>query len=393
MANIPVKWVHSGMRGAPVINGTAGALIAALKTFLITGFAPTASVSASVLDGIATIVLPAGQTFEEHSVVLLGGVLTGEERVLTSASDRITVATAVPNGPISGSITVRYAPVGGWEEVFSKTNVSVFRSTDITGSRFYLRVDDTGTLFARVRAYESMTDVDTGTGPFPTDSMMNGGGYWHKSSVASAAAAKWKMFADSKMLQLAIAPNSAQTATLIATSLRGFGDPIALSAGGDPFVSLLSVTGVGGGNTSNGALDNSQLSNNSGMTCVARAVSGLGGSVQCHPQAFTGFLNEMSGSSAALGKVPSEVDGQIKLSKLFIREAGSNDRPPRAIIPGAVFIPQTGANAVLNDGDLLNGAGEFAGCKLMAVPTAIGTNAVPTAMYLVNVTGPWRAQA
>ncbi|MEG0920320.1 MAG: hypothetical protein RSD57_16245 [Comamonas sp.] len=395
MANIPVKWAHSGMRGAPVISGVAGSLISALRTFLITGFAPTAAVSATALDGIATIMLPSAQSFEEHGVVLLAGATTpgfnGEERVLTTASDRITVATTAANGPIAGSITVRYAPVGGWEEVFSKTNVSVFRSTDVTGSRFFLRVDDTGTTAARVMAYESMTDVDTGLGAFPTPAQSNGGGYWHKSGVANAVAVRWKMFADSRFLALAVAAVSHQSAAHISAPLRGFGDPIALSPSGDVWSCMISVAGSGNTNNS-GFLDSCVPSSaGNGIHC-ARGISGMGGSVVCNPRAYTSNSSEVSGVSTYLGAGPSAVDGEIKLSKLFVSETATNSAP-RAEIPGVRFIPQTGVNAILIDGDILPGASELQERRLMAVNT--GTNqgvSNPAGVYLVDTTGPWREQ-
>ena len=50
-----------------------------------------------------------------------------------------------------------------------------------------LRVDDSGTTVARVRMYETMSDIDTGTNPAPTDAKVNGGLYWWKSDAASAA--------------------------------------------------------------------------------------------------------------------------------------------------------------------------------------------------------------
>lgn len=395
MANIPVKWAHSGMRGAPVISGVAGSLIGALRTFLITGFAPTAAVSATALDGIATIMLPSAQSFEEHAVVLLAGATTagfnGEERVLTTASDRITVATSAPNGPISGAITVRYAPVGGWEEVFSKTNVSVFRSADATGSRFYLRVDDTGTTFARVVGYEAMSDVDTGSGAFPSAAQSSGGGYWHKSGIANTTPIRWKMFADALFLSLAIAAESRQGASFTAAPLRGFGNPIALSPSRDVWSALICVSSSS--NTqNNGFLDSCVASiAGNGIHC-ARQISGFGGSVVCNPRAYTSNATETSGLSSILGGAPSVVDGEVKHSKLFLVESAANS-PPRADIPGVRFIPQTGVGALLADGDILLGSGDLQGRRLMAVNTASNQGTLsPGGVYLVDLTGPWRAQ-
>ena len=52
-----------------------------------------------------------------------------------------------------------------WEKVFTGTNKAVYRSK--TGLRPYLRIDDSATEYCQFRMYETMTDVDTGTGACP----------------------------------------------------------------------------------------------------------------------------------------------------------------------------------------------------------------------------------
>jgi hypothetical protein len=78
--------------------------------------------------------------------------------------------------------------------VYSGTNKAAYRSLDVTGTRLYLRVDDTVGVYADVSGYESMSDIDTGTGPF------NGGGSgrWYKSGTADATARGWRVYADSR---------------------------------------------------------------------------------------------------------------------------------------------------------------------------------------------------
>ncbi|MFE1574396.1 hypothetical protein ACFIQG_21780 [Comamonas odontotermitis] len=358
-----------------------------------TGFAPTAAVSASVTNGIATIMLPSGQSFDEHAVVLIAGAtptdLNGEARVLTTASDRITVATTAANGAATGSITVRYAPVGGWEEVFSKTNVSVFRSSDPTGSRMFLRIDDTGTQFARIVAYETMVDVDTGTGPFPTPAQMSGGGYWHKSSAASSAAAKWKMFGDGKLFYVAIASQTPSTATSDVAILRGFGDLIALAPGGDPWAASVSVAGNSTTAQYGGYDANYTSSTSNGGIFQARSITGLGSAVMSDPRAYVGILASISGNDTQLGTAPSSVDGQLKPSRMFTREQGTNT-PPRCNTPGPFYFPQIGLINVLNDGDFLLPTGELAGRRLLVISAGTNVTSAPQGRCAVDATGPWR---
>lgn len=92
----------------------------------------------------------------------------------------------------------------GWTREFTDTGKAVYRPG--AGSRLYYRVNDAaagsgGAKEALVRGFEGMTDVDTGTGPFPqtAQSALTQNGYIiRKSATASNAARSWKVFADSR---------------------------------------------------------------------------------------------------------------------------------------------------------------------------------------------------
>lgn len=388
-----VKWIHSGMRGAPVLSGTAGALIAAIDAFLLTGFGQVTPLSVSVSGGVATATLNVGESFQQHCVVLVQGAtdaaLNGEARVLTATSSGITWATSAADGPASGAITIKVAPVGQWEKVFSATNVAVYRSTDVTGARFYYRMDDTGTVSARLRGFVSMTDVDTGDGPFPTDAQVSGGMHLIKSSVASAAAAPYILAADSRALLLAISPRVPSNSGHLSSPVRGFGDPKPLNPAGDAWAAFVSgatdssstaVTAV------NGALD----SNNSGLY-LARDASGLGGAVVVGTLPYVGGTS-VSGGDQTLGRFPSSVTGQLMVSGRFLYQNNSaTDRPPRADVPGVLHVPQTNVLGLVNRLDFLDGSGVHAGRKLLALASnATSLNTAPTGISLLDITGPWR---
>ena len=385
---IAVKWFSSDMRGAPTISGTAGSRIAALDACLITGFGAVTATGVTVSGGIATVGVPSGQTFAQHAVVLISGAtpsaLNGEHRVLTSSSTQITFATTAADGAATGTIEIRYAPVGGWDKVFTGTNKAVYRSADVASPRHYLRVDDTGTLTARVRGFESMTDVDTGTGPFPTDAQMSGGGYWHKSTTASAAAVRWKMFGDSQMMLLAVAAGSTSAANK-AAPLRGFGFPDVLRPAGDNWATLLSAAGLDPASQA-GQLDCGQTV--AGTLVCPKVWQGVGGSAVLAASALTGG-GLVSGANNLMGAFPSEIDGEMKLSRVFIYETGAN-RPPRMVAPGLHYIPQAGVANYINDGDIMGAAGSLAGRQLLMVPTYTSMALAPTGVYAVDITGPWR---
>ena len=385
----PVKWINNAMRGAPQISGTAGSLLAAIDAFLLTGFGVTTAVNVTVANGIATANLQAGQSFDKNVIVLVDGAtpaeLNGEARVLTSSSSQITWATTAAAGVATGTITIKVAPVGGWAKVFAGTNKAVYQSTDVQGSRFFLRVDDSGTTAARVRGFESMTDVDTGTGPFPTDAQISGGGYLIKSSQASAVGVRYDFFADSRFVGLAIGAGIPSAAAYTASPMRGFGDMVALRPSGDVFAVGLSANEKATSPYGAGSVDGVR----SGVDAIylSRSVTGLGGAQAAGSLAYVG-ASTLSGSGATLGAFPSLIDGELKVSRRYV-DAGDG-ATPRANVPGVLHIPQSGAISSIAPRDTLDGTGEFAGRVLVALGTVVGGFNAPNGLYLVDITGPWR---
>jgi len=88
----------------------------------------------------------------------------------------------------------------GWAKSFTATNKGVYRQG--TGSLLgYLDVDDSGpggggAKEARMRAYDVMTAIATGTNPFPTVAQQANGLVIRKSVTADATARPWIIIAD-----------------------------------------------------------------------------------------------------------------------------------------------------------------------------------------------------
>lgn len=388
MATFPVKYINNDMRGAPQLSGTAGTLIAVLDAFLITGFGQVTALSVTVAGGIATASLQSGQSFDPYCVVWVDGAtpaeLNGEARVLTSSSSSITFATTAPDGVATGAITIKVAPVGQWEKPFTGTNKAVYRSTDVTGSRFCLWVDDSGTTAARVRGFESMTDVNTGTGPFPADAQISGGGYWLKSHVASAAAARYDFIGDNRFFLSGLGG-----AVSMASPLRGFGDLLTLRTAGDAFAVANSCSSnINSASFYLGTFDRQDAS--SDAVYCARALSGLGGAQQVGIRSYVGVANVASGSDNSLGVFPSLVDGELKYSRCYVH-AGDGGTP-RADVPGVLRVPQAGVFSQIQPRDTLEGTGAFAGRRLLALGSTSSpiTLVAATGIVLVDITGPWR---
>lgn len=393
----PVKWITSTMRGAPQISGTAGTFIGALDAFLLTGWGTATALSVSVSGGVGTAIFPDGTFFDDHAVVLFAGATTpaalnGEARVLSHTNNSITFETNAPDGVATTgtSITVKYAPVGGWSKPFQGANLAVYKSTDVQSPGHCLRVDDSGTTVARVLGYESMSDVATGVGPFPTTVMMSGGGYVHKSLAASTATVRYAMAGDGRAVLWAVEAGTYNSTVNRVCNVRGFGDPIALAPGGDAWATFLSANSSANNSSfDTGAVSGGSGSSTSGFTVSPRAFSAVGSAQYLNALPFTGSQSVVSGNDSFGGAAPSSVDGQVKLSKVFLKEqvAGS---PPRCIVPGVLYVPQSGLSTTVSPWDTLPAAGEWAGRRLLAVGTGSSPSNALSGIAFLDITGPWR---
>ena len=170
---IPVKWFHSGMTGAPSPGTATGTLISILDACLINGF-NTQGIDSLTYDsntGKCTATVNSGHGFEDNQVVLIEGAneteYNGEARVTVVDANTFTYvpATAPTAATATGTITAKAAPVGGWNKVFSDVNRGVYRSNDPSSPGYYLRVDDNVDVDGGyLDVFESMSDIDTGTG-------------------------------------------------------------------------------------------------------------------------------------------------------------------------------------------------------------------------------------
>lgn len=217
MADTSVRYFDSTMSGAPSLSGTAGTLISVLDACLINGFGTVTLDSLVVSSNVATGTVSAGHGFSMigsavGSVITIAGAtpsgLNGTWRIASVPnSTHFTFATSgISDQTATGTITAVRTPLG-FSKVYSGTNKAAYRAGDIMSSRLYLRVADDGTgtaTYARIRGYESMSDVDTGTGPFPTDAQISGGLYWGKSSAASSTARAWRLIGDSQGFYLLV---------------------------------------------------------------------------------------------------------------------------------------------------------------------------------------------
>ena len=384
-----VKFAHSTMAGASTINGVAGSRIAAIKAFAVTGFGvKTVDAGGTISGGKCRLPFSSGASAAViNSVILVAGAtpagLNGEQKVTSVSSSWVEFATALPDGAVTGTVSFKMAPLG-WEEVFSKTNVSVFRPTDPASSRPYLRIDDSNATYAIVQMYESMTDVDTGVNGTPAR-------YWAGRSAASASAVSWTLVGDSRGIYVGIAPSTANASdfTASATMVSYFGDVVS-DRSGDAYPALL--TGCTSSNyTSN---DGFVFFGNTTGALIMRIAAGIGGATSTNISATGSSGSALSGADGFTGPFPSRAAQALFLSPIMVADGGTfSVVGRRGLMPGIRHCPQSGLSSVYTGApQQIPGTGDYQGKTMLTLGVGTGVNIPSTGVGFVDVTGPWRPQ-
>lgn len=390
-----VKFFHSGMTGSPVLSGTAGAMIAVLDACLITGFGLKTVDTLVVASGIATANISTGHSAVSGGVVLISGAtpagLNGEKRVISVTTNTVVFdATGISNQTATGTITLKIAPAG-WEKQFSGTNLAAYRSQVSTATKFPLRVDDTGTRDARVVGYEAMTDVNTGSNPFPTSAQRSGGSYWPKSQDVSSSPRPWMLVADGSAFYLHVDYDSAN---FPGTGFVVFYGDLLPNYSGDTYCCALhgsadSFSGYANATaTANLLYVSSTLSYNE--TWLARSYSGVGSSTQGLRNYDSPYLTAVTGSSGSVSRnsvpYPNPMDGALLLSAFRLFE--NSTKGLRATFPGLYASPQRIPDGTFATTDALTGVPGLTGRTLRAI---IGYDSAGTmSKGFIDTTGPWR---
>lgn len=350
-----VKYFRNDMPSAPVIHGAAGSGVAALRAMLVTGFGLRSVTSAVVQGGFARLTLAAEplQVNMLYTVIQVDGAtpsdLNGEQRVMYASATELRFPTALPDGPVAGSITIKSASAG-WEELFigSVSNKAAFRRLDPQATVFTLLVDDTLGANIGVRGVLSASSVTAGTSPFPDTTNP---AYWLKSGSASANAVNWDFFADSRAFyfspyQSTFVGGSYPTSRV--ASHYFFGDPIPTRFS-DPNACV--IIGKLNATASNEPHFGTALnySVTSTASCWAKSWIGTG----TPPRAYLGTegssASSFSGDDPTRGTFPNPCDGTLYTARAMVSEnahSGSN-AINRAYMPGVLHIPHDGVDAYI----------------------------------------------
>jgi hypothetical protein len=363
---------------APVLSGTAGALINILDQCLIGGFSPATVSAINRTGSVATVTLAVANT-----TMFTGDyfTITGSSQSEYNGANQITVVdsthytfvvSGTPATPGTGSPLYYKTPAGGWTKPFSGSNLAAYKQASGTMG-FYTRIDDTGSVTCRILNYETMSDVNTGTQPIPTTAQLSGGLWGVKSNAADSSARPWLLITNGKLIHLFMNTNASTTQPQV--SFNSWGDFVSYKAGDNyAFYAMGGITATLSSGNFLSTYVNENVSDGSMIGhYIARDVSGVGGSigfgkitnasmmgtptstVANFPMCIGGSTN-LTPTALYPMAYPSPVDGGLYMEKLWLT---TNANAIRGELPG-IWCPMH-AYPLPSHGDTLIGTGPVAG--------------------------------
>lgn len=252
----------------------------------------------------------------------------------------------------------------GWTKAFSGVNLAAYQLGG--GSNRYLRVDDTVGQTARVRGFTTMSDVNTGTNPFPTDAQVAGGGWHAKTNNFTLASPRDWLLVGNETYFFFHNFMPLKTATHNWSNFF-FGDINAFGGVGNTLL-------IANNNSSINGISNVSQSNNSMSTSgtsvahwMASPYAG-GASINVGKHWAPYKLGSISGGlSNTVFLVPDRITGGVVLSPFWIHEAST--RILRGTLPGALasqsYAPLVHATKIVAP----TGSGDITGNKYIYLDT------------------------
>lgn len=392
-----VKYFRNDLPSAPVVHGAAGSGVAALRAMLVTGFGLRSVTSAVIQGGYARLTLAPEplQVNMLYTVIQVDGAtpadLNGEQRVMYASATELRFPTTLPDGPVTGSITIKTASAG-WEELFigSVANKAAFRRPDPQATAFTLLVDDTLGANMGVRGVLSASSVTTGTSPFPDTTNP---AYWLKSMSATTAAVNWDVFADSRAFYFSPCQSSFAGGSYPLSRVGAhyfFGDPVPTRFS-DPNACLL--FGKLNASASNEPHYSTVLSysRSGSVSCWAKSWTGVGPPIPVYPSCEGSSTSNFSGDDATRGVFPNPCDGILYTAKIVVSEGAQYGASAvnRGYMPGILHIPHDNVDAYIQPRSdpviLQNGDPAIA----LGTGSSNNTNAAPAIALMTFLNG-WR---
>ncbi len=422
MADLTVKYFHSGMTGAPQISNNWGDLVTMLDACLVNGFALKAIDTLTSTAGIATATISAGHAYQVGQVAEIAGAdqpeYNGEVRVLAATATSFTYAvTGTPVSPATSatSLSAKVAPLG-WEKAFAGTNKAAYRSKNPASPQNLLLIDDslktpgyttTWAKWANVGIVEGLADIDTIVGaqaPFdpnkPTKNWKrveaNQWG-WYKwyhartsgydnSGDSGGGNRNWVLIGDDRLFYLFV--TNAAGYDWYGRNCYCFGD-IQSFKPGDNYATVLAADDIYWSNNSQyssypGQYTGYGLTQSLEFTgkVLLRSHTQLGG-----PERFGLTSLNTNNSSQVCGRgpmpFPNGPDYSLWLLPTYVRQ---EDGHMRGLMPGMLWMPQ---DRPYSDQTIVDNVVGQAGRKFLLVRTQYSSE-TEGAQIAFDITGPWR---
>ena len=401
MPDTSVKFLHSGMLGAPKVRLYAGVsatmaqdMFNVFKAALVTGFNTQTASSMSVSGGIATLQFDTAHGFEVDAVISVSGAavlgLNGEKRVTSTPSGMVLTfdAAGIPDQQVFTGASVQYSPLG-WSLSGTPTTLpATFYSTDPTGTGVAFKATQNNPYSIYISAYRSFSDGSPRQ-VFAVDKLLHPGGGFSAITVSYGA---WALIGDGKTIYM-LWQSPIYGGVTLSSAFNGV-----LSAIGD-FESLAPVdahralyhssqNGHSTGDESNGV----QYLSSSDMAGHAWLAGSVGGgavtSVRFGLETLFDGSPRVAGASGSsvTSSYPNSPDSSLILSRRYI----ADNTGVRGFFRGLYQSPQPCATAFAPF-DRIKGQGPLEGRRLLAVRCGQGASdsTIGTGVTFFDITGPW----
>lgn len=249
----------------------------------------------------------------------------------------------------------------GWTKPFTGTGKAAFKQGAGSNQMYCLVDASASSQYPRFRGYETMTDIATGTNPFPNDTQLSGGGYMATSSTADAVARPWVVVADEKRFYLYIGFGETTAAGLVAAAYRMlyfFGDLIPFKSGDAYATTILCSTSAATTTNLSATVGNQNTAQAGHYT--ARSHTQIGSSITSGKMHDAQRANGAAVVGGGGGPYPDPVTGGMVLQPILSTD--NVDNITRGYYPG-LWSPMHLTPG--NPGDTFSGAGAMAGKQFL----------------------------
>lgn len=359
--------------GAPPANGVVGSFITLLDAVLVNGISLPSITSITRSGTTATIIFSNVHGIKYSTRLTVSGCAETDYNgtFIITVVDTTTVTYTVANSPATPATGTPAAAVtsAGWTKPFTGTNLAAYRPA--SGTRHYLRINDTTTSYCSMVGYESMTAISTGTNLFPTAAQWGSGLYMRKSFSADTVTRPWLIIASDKWVHIWIGELISSGDYAGSTSYQPacfFGDFESYVLG-DAFNSALIGTSTSSGSNCYMGYAPTQTIGTATAHYISRPYTGVVGASACGKHCPSNWSSTSTlGNDASARTYPDPVTGGVLLFKVFLTEQGNNWY--RGVLPN-LYGPS--ANLPGTPGDTFTGRGSLAGRTFIFMDVGNGT--------------------